>query len=160
MLKIGDAAPLFEAKDETGARIRLSDFRGRKVVLYFYPMDSTPGCTAEACSFRDTHSRFVERNTTVLGVSGDGERSHRRFKARHGLPFPLLSDPGRKIARAYGALGERRLLGIRFAWPRRATFVIDEKGVIEAAHHSVRVAGHASAILDELGESAQRLRLE
>lgn len=155
MLKIGDAAPLFEATDETGARIRLSDLRGRRVALYFYAKDSTPGCTVEACSFRDTHSQFVDRNTTVLGISGDSERSHRRFKARHGLPFSLLSDPGRKIARAYGALAESRLLGIRFAWPRRATFVIDEKGMIEAVHHSARFWGHASAVLDELGEPTE-----
>ena len=134
--------------------IRLSEFRGRKVVLYFYPRDSTPGCMMEACAFRRRHSQFAERNTIILGVSADGQESHARFRARHSLPFPLVSDPGRSIAAAYGAWRRRKLLGIGFMWPVRATFVIDEEGTIESVYDNVNVFRHASRVLEDLGEPA------
>lgn len=152
MLSVGDMAPDFRADTDGGRRIRLSDYRGQKVILYFYPKDSTPGCMLEACSFRSMHAEFTAKNAVILGVSGDSAESHERFKARHKLPFPLLSDPNRSIATAYGTWRKRRLLGFPFMWPARATFVIDEEGRIEAVYDKVNVLGHASHVLDGLVE--------
>ena len=147
-------APDFRAETDGGRRIRLSDYRGQKVILYFYPKDSTPGCMLEACSFRSMHSRFMARNAVILGVSGDSPESHERFKARHNLPFPLLCDSNRTIAAAYGAWRKKKLLGIGFMWPARTTFVIDEEGKIEAVYYNVNVVGHASRVLEGLGDPA------
>lgn len=154
MLRVGDMAPEFRAETDGGRRIRLSDYRGQKVILYFYPKDSTPGCMLEACSFRSMHSEFTAKNAVILGVSGDSAESHDRFKTRHNLPFLLLSDSNRTIATAYGAWREKKLLGIGFMWPARATFVIDEEGRIEAVYDKVNVLGHASRVLDGLVEPA------
>ena len=152
MLKVGDTAPDFEAQTDCGRRVRLSDYRGQKVILYFYPKDSTPGCMLEACSFRSVHGEFIAKNAVILGVSGDSVESHERFKARHNLPFPLLSDPNRTIAAAYGAWRKKNLVGIGFMWPARSTFVIDEEGRIEAVYDNVNVLGHASRVLEGLGD--------
>jgi len=128
VLKVGDEAPDFEAKGADGTPLRLSQFRGTKnVVLYFYPRDETPVCTREACGFRDMYAELREKETQVIGVSTDGDESHRNFAAHHNLPYPLISDPYRRIARMYGASGS--LLGL-IERTRRLTFVIDKQGRI------------------------------
>ncbi|MCS7081389.1 MAG: thioredoxin-dependent thiol peroxidase [Bacteroidetes bacterium] len=146
-LRVGDQAPDFEAYDQHGRPVRLSDFRGRKVVLYFYPKDGTPGCTQEACSLRDHHEELLRRGLVVIGVSPDGVESHRRFAEKHGLPFLLLSDPEGKIAQQYGVWGERSLYGRTFIGVRRTTFLIDEEGRIAHIFQKVRTSAHAEQIL-------------
>jgi peroxiredoxin Q/BCP len=143
--KPGDRAPDFSARSSDGRDIRLSDYRGAKrVVLFFYPKDFTPGCTAEACSFRDAYDELVAKDTEVLGVSLDSDTSHAEFASRHRLPFPLLSDPEGRIARQYGALGGlQALLGVA----KRITFVIDREGIVRAViHHELRVGRHLQEV--------------
>ncbi len=146
----GDAAPDFEATSTDGSRIRLGDFRGRKLVLYFYPMDDTPGCTRQACSLRDHDSQIAARGAAILGVSTQDSRSHQRFAAKHGLTFPLLADTDGKVGRAYGALGGAGLLAAAKAlvgMADRVTFVIDEKGRIAHVIERPDVSNHAEEIL-------------
>lgn len=150
-LHVGDNAPDFEAVIDGGSVIRLSDYRGKKVVLYFYPKDSTPGCMFEACSFRDATAQFAEKNAVILGISPDGTESHERFKARHELPFRLVSDPDHAIAKSYGAWRKKSLLGIGFMWLVRSTFVINEQGRIDAIYDNVKVSGHVAQVLENLG---------
>lgn len=150
MPSLGDLAPDFAATTDGGESIRLSDLRGTKVVLYFYPRDGTSGCTTEACSFRDAQPGFAARNALILGVSPDSVKSHDRFKAKHGLPFCLVSDPDHAIAESYGAWREKSLYGKRYMGVARTTFVIDEVGRIEAAFGKVKVRGHVSEVLDSL----------
>lgn len=140
-LRVGDLAPDFTAKTSDGSSLTLSDYRGRKnVVLYFYPKDFTPGCTAEACSFRDVYDDLAGSDAEVVGVSLDDEASHARFASSHGLKFPLVSDPGGEIARRYGAMG---MLGGLLGTARRMTFVIDKEGRIRAVfRHEIRVGRH------------------
>jgi peroxiredoxin Q/BCP len=149
-LKPGDEAPSFALAADDGKTYALPDFAGRRVILYFYPRDSTPGCTTEACDFRDRHARFSASGVTVLGVSGDSLASHAKFRAAHGLNFPLLSDPGHQIATAYGAYGEKQMYGRKVQGVIRSTFVIGPDGRLEAVHSPVRVAGHADALLAAL----------
>ena len=127
-LHIGDPAPDFEALTDTGETVRLSDFRGRRVVLYFYPKDDTSGCTKQACGFRDNYPLIEERNTVVLGVSPDGQASHQKFKTKYNLPFTLLVDEDHAIAERYGVWGEKQMYGRTFTGIIRSHFVIDEKG--------------------------------
>lgn len=136
----GDQAPDFEARDQHGQRIRLRDLKGRAVVLYFYPADDTPGCTIEACSFRDEGEAFRARGAIVLGVSTQDGESHRRFAAKHGLTFSLLADPDKAIARAYGALG---LLG----YAKRVTFLIGPDGRVARVFGSVSPGAHAAEVV-------------
>lgn len=143
-------APDFRAQTDGGGEVRLSSLRGKKVVLYFYPKDSTPGCTVEARSFRDLHAGFESRNAVVLGVSGDSVKSHDRFKACHSLPFPLVSDPDHRIAKAYGTWRKRGVLRFGFLPQVRSTFVIDEEGRIEAVYDRVNVLGHGERVLNGL----------
>ena len=150
MASAGDIAPDFEAKTDGGGTIRLSDFRGKKVVLYFYPKDGTSGCTTEACAFRDARAHFEARNAVILGVSPDSVRSHDRFKAKHGLRFLLASDPDHAITESYGAWREKSLYGKRYMGVVRSTFVIDENGMIQTVFDKVRVRGHVSSILESL----------
>lgn len=150
MLQPGDPAPDFHAETDGGGSVRLSDLRGKKVVLYFYPKDSTPGCTIEACGFRDAESDFAAKNAVILGVSADSVRSHDRFKAKHRLPFPLISDSDHAIAEAYGAWRQKSLFGKKYMGIVRSTFVIDEEGRIAAAHDKVKVPGHVQAVLAAL----------
>ncbi len=140
-LKVGELAPDFTARTSAGSELTLSSYRGRaNVVLYFYPKDFTPGCTAEACSFRDVYDDLASSDTEVIGVSLDDEDSHARFASRHGLKFPLVSDPGGRIARSYGAMG---MLGGLLGTARRMTFIIDKEGRIRAViHHEIRVGKH------------------
>ncbi len=154
MPEVGDRAPEFTARDESGRVVSLSDFRGKKVVLYFYPKDDTPGCTREACNFRDNYARLLERGAVVLGVSTDSVESHRRFKEKYNLPFPLLSDPDRKIVTAYGVWNQKSLAGRLGFGVERTTFVIDEEGTITHVFRKVRVDGHVEEVLAALGEPA------
>ena len=150
-LHVGDTAPDFEAKTDGGSVIRLSDYRGKKVVVYFYPKDSTPGCMLEACSFRSAQPQFAAKNAVILGINGDSTESHERFKARHDLPFRLVSDPDHTIARSYGAWRKKSLLRIGFMRLVRSTFVINEEGRISAIYDNVNVFGHVAQVLEDLG---------
>jgi peroxiredoxin Q/BCP len=147
LLKTGDKAPDFRASDQDGETVSLKELRGRKVVLYFYPKDDTPGCTKEACSFRDGFSKFRRRNIEVLGVSVDDEKSHKKFAEKYDLPFRLLADPERKIVRDYGVWGEKSLYGRKYMGTNRVTYVIDEKGKIAGVWPKVKPDGHAEQIL-------------
>ena len=147
MLKIGDQAPYFEGTDQNGDIIRLSDFKGRKLVLYFYPKDSTPGCTAEACDLRDNYHRFIEQGYAVVGVSRDSQASHQRFIAKYSLPFPLISDPDTAILQAYDAWGEKKNYGKVSMGTLRKTYVIDENGVIKDIVSKVDTKTHTAQIL-------------
>ena len=133
----GDVAPAFELPDEAGQMVRLSDFRGRRVVVYFYPKDDTKGCTAQACGFRDAYPTITEQNAVVIGISPDGSRSHQKFKTKYDLPFILLTDEGHKVADRYGAWGEKKLYGRAYQGILRSHFVIDEAGRIVDAQHKV-----------------------
>ncbi|WAS98978.1 peroxiredoxin [Nannocystis punicea] len=149
-LKPGDLAPPFSLAADDGKTYALRDLAGQRAVLYFYPRDNTPGCTTEACDFRDRQARFAASGVTVLGVSGDSLASHARFRSKYGLNFPLLSDPGNQVATAYGAYGEKQMYGRKVQGIIRSTFVIGPDSRIEAVHSPVRVAGHADALLAAL----------
>jgi peroxiredoxin Q/BCP len=150
MIAKGQKAPGFTLPDDEGNMVSLSDFSGRKVVLYFYPKDDTPGCTKEACSFRDAFDEFMEAGAAVLGVSPDGKTSHAGFRKRYGLPFHLLSDEGHKVANAYGAWGEKTLYGKLGLGIIRSTFVIDENGAVAEVFPKVKPEGHAREVLRAL----------
>jgi len=150
MVEEGKEAPDFELASDTGERVRLSDLRGRPVVLYFYPKDDTPGCTTQACSFRDAYGKFEERGAVVLGVSPDTEASHASFKAKHGLPFTLLADPEHEVAERYGVWVEKTAYGKTSMGINRSTFVIDEDGNVANAMLGVKPDGHADLVLSAL----------
>ncbi|MDP2471029.1 MAG: thioredoxin-dependent thiol peroxidase [Candidatus Palauibacterales bacterium] len=151
MIEIGDVAPDFSLPSDGGDTVRLSDLRGRRVVLYFYPKDDTSGCTKEACGFRDALPVIRELNATVLGVSPDPVQSHQRFRDKYGLNFPLLADEDHQVAEAYGAWGKKKLYGREYEGILRSTFVIGEDGRIEKAYRKVRPAEHADEVVAELG---------
>ena len=150
MLQEGDPAPDFELTAGDGSTVRLGDLRGRKVVLYFYPRDDTPGCTTEACAFRDSSEEYAARGAAVYGVSTDNTRSHQRFAAKYGLNFPLLSDPDHAVASAYGSWGPKKFMGREYEGILRNTFLIDEEGRIARTWLGVRPAGHAAEVLAAL----------
>jgi peroxiredoxin Q/BCP len=150
VIEEGKPAPEFELESDAGETVRLADLRGRPVVLYFYPKDDTPGCTTEACEFRDAYDVFRERGVEILGVSPDDVRSHEKFKTKYELPFTLLADPGHKVAEAYGVWGERSFAGKKYMGINRSTFVIDEDGNVARAMLGIKPAGHAAQVLDEL----------
>ena len=143
-LAVGDIAPPFEALTQTGEEVSLARYKGRKVILYFYPKDNTPGCTRQACNLRDAHAKLRKQGYVILGVSQDSVASHKRFAEKYALPFPLLADTDGKISEAYGTA--RKLF-----WPRRTTFVIDEEGRIAQIITDVKTGTHAEQIL---GDSA------
>ena len=147
-LGVGDKAPDFSAQDETGRPWSLKALKGRTVVLYFYPKDNTPGCTTQACDFRDRFDAFARKKVVVLGVSPDSAKSHAGFKAKHGLPFPLLVDEEKDICRAYGVWKEKTLYGRKFMGVERSTFVIGPDGRVVKAQRKVSVAGHAQEMLE------------
>ena len=151
MVTEGEQAPDFELVSDEGRKIKLSDFRGKPVVLYFYPRDETAGCTAEACGFRDAYPRFEERDAVVLGVSRDDQASHRRFREKHGLPFTLLSDPDHEAAEAYGVWVEKKMYGRKSMGIKRSTFLIDPDGKVANAMRGVKPEGHAQQVLERLG---------
>lgn len=147
-LKAGDKAPDFTTTDQDGNPVKLSALRGRKVVLYFYPRDMTPGCTAEACNLRDNYRALTRAGYEVLGISTDSEKSHQKFIAREGLPFRLLSDPDKSVHNLYGTWVEKSLYGRKYMGTARKTFVIDEKGIIEQVIDKVNTKDHAAQILN------------
>jgi thioredoxin-dependent peroxiredoxin len=147
-LKIGDKAPEFTAKDQDGKSISLSDFKGKKLILYFYPKDNTPGCTAEACSLRDGYSDLRKAGYEIVGVSADSEKSHLGFIAKHELPFRLISDIDKTVLNAYGAWGEKKMYGKSYEGIIRKTFVISEDGTILKVIDKVKTNDHASQILE------------
>ncbi|MFO7674053.1 MAG: thioredoxin-dependent thiol peroxidase [Lutibacter sp.] len=147
-LKIGDAAPNFEALDQQGNTVKLSDFKGKKLVLFFYPKASTPGCTMEACNLRDNYQSFLAKNYAVLGVSADSAKRQQSFMEKYKLPFPLLADEDKKVINAFGVWGPKKFMGREFDGIHRVTFVIDENGMIEDVITKVKTKEHSSQILD------------
>ncbi|NJM54061.1 MAG: thioredoxin-dependent thiol peroxidase [Blastocatellia bacterium] len=152
MLKEGDAAPDFVAKDQNGSEIKLSDYLGKQVVLYFYPKDDTPGCTKEACSFRDADEIYAEKGIKVFGVSTDSEKSHQKFISKYNLPFTLLADTDKKIVNDYGVYGEKSMYGKKYMGVNRMTFLINENGKIVKIFKKVNVSEHADEVLKAFGE--------
>jgi len=150
MLKVGDKAPDFTLKSEKGEYVSLKDFKGQRVLLYFYPKASTPGCTIEACEFRDLRSRFQKEDTVVLGVSADPEKALKNFKAKQKLNFPLLSDPTHKMIQAYGVWRMKKFMGRSFKGIVRSTFLIGPDGKIEEVWDQVKAKGHAAEVLSQL----------
>lgn len=148
-MNIGDMVPQLTGTDENGNEIKLSDFKGKKLVLYFYPKDSTPGCTAEACSLRDNYEAMLARGYEVLGVSVDSERSHRNFIAKQSLPFHLIADTEKTWVEAFGVWGEKKMCGRTYMGTFRTTFIIDEEGCIERifAPKEIDTKNHAAQIL-------------
>ena len=152
LLSVGDKAPAFSTKDQDGKTVKLSDFKGQKVVLYFYPKDDTPGCTKEACSFRDLSAEFAEKGAVILGVSPDDTKSHVKFRDKHQLNFPLLADTEHKVAEKYGAWREKNMYGKKSMGIQRSTFLIDADGVVRKVWKKVSVDGHDQAVLEALAE--------
>jgi peroxiredoxin Q/BCP len=148
-LQIGDTAPDFKVNDQDGNPIKLSSFKGHKVVLYFYPKDMTPGCTAQACDLRDNYKLLQKKGYVVLGISSDDEKSHRKFADKEKLPFPLLADTDKAVHDKYGTWGEKSMYGRKFMGTLRTTFVIDEKGKIEDIIAKVDTKAHTRQILKE-----------
>jgi peroxiredoxin Q/BCP len=149
-LQAGDLAPAIRAKDENGEWITLEELRGKKVVLYFYPKDDTPGCTAEACDLRDNYAKFLDQGFEVIGVSADSEKSHTRFKNKYKLPFRLISDTDKKVLEDYGAWGEKKMYGKSYMGIIRKTFIINEEGYIEKIIEKVKTKEHSKQIFAEL----------
>ena len=150
MVEEGAPAPDFELASDEGETVTLSALRGKPVVLYFYPKDDTPGCTTEACEFRDAYDRFREQGVEILGVSPDTEASHQKFKSKYELPFTLLADPDHDVAEKYGVWGEKKFAGKTYMGINRSTFVIDADGKVARAMLGIKPAGHAAEVLDSL----------
>jgi peroxiredoxin Q/BCP len=153
-ISAGIPAPDFTLLDDTGTPRKLSDYRGKNVVLYFYPADDTTGCTKEACNFRDDYSAYQKADVVILGVSPDSVQSHVKFKKKYGLPFPLLADEGHKICDLYGVWGPKKFIGKEYEGVLRTTFLIDEKGNIVKVFEKVRPAEHSAELLSTLGVAA------
>ncbi len=149
-LNVGDVAPSFTAKTQDGTTVSLKDFQGRKVVLYFYPKDDTPGCTKEACAFRDEYAQFKKAGAVVLGVSVDPERAHAKFAAKYKLPFTLLADDQKEIVQAYGVWGRKTFMGRKYMGTHRVTFLIGEDGKIARIWPEVKPAEHAREVLEAI----------
>lgn len=150
-LKIGDVAPDFVSTDQHGNGIKLSDFLGSRVILYFYPKDDTPGCTAEACSLRDNHQDLLNKGYKVIGVSADNAKSHLKFADKFNLPFPLLPDTDKVIIKAYGVWGKKKFMGREYEGIIRTTFVIGADGKIAGVIEDVKTKNHADQVLAEMG---------
>ncbi len=146
-LKLGDLAPQFSGKDQNGNVISLNDLKGKKVVLYFYPKDSTPGCTAQACNLRDNYNVLIEKGYFVIGVSADNQKSHQKFVEKHSLPFPLIADTEKEIIKSYGVWGPKKFMGRTFDGIHRTTFVIGEDGKIIEVIGKVDTKEHTKQIL-------------
>jgi peroxiredoxin Q/BCP len=151
MVKEGDKAPAFSLKDHEGKTITLSEFKGKTVVVYFYPKDNTSGCTKEACSFRDVYDQILAQGAVVMGISPDSEASHQKFRERQGLPFYLLADPEHKTAEAYGVWGEKSLYGRKYFGILRTTFIINAEGRIIKIFPKVKPENHGQEVLAALG---------
>lgn len=146
-LEKGSKAPAFEGKDHDGKPISLNDFSGKKLVLYFYPKDDTPGCTAEACDLRDNYEKLLSKGYAVVGISSDNEKSHQKFRAKHQLPFPLIADIDKSIHEQYQTWVEKSMYGKKYMGTARVTYLIDEKGIIEEVIEKVDTKNHTSQIL-------------
>ena len=151
-LKVGDKAPAFSLKNTDGKTVKLSDFKGKKLVLYFYPKDLTPGCTKEACSFRDEYATLKKRGIEVAGVSADEPGLHQKFTEKYSLPFTLLSDPDHAMIEKYGAWGEKNMYGKKYMGIMRYTYIIDEEGRIAHIFHKVKPDTHAADVLKAIEE--------
>jgi thioredoxin-dependent peroxiredoxin len=149
-LKEGDKAPAFTAKDQNGKEVSLADFKGKKVILYFYPKDDTPGCTAEACSFRDNYQSMLSKGFEVIGVSTDDEKSHKKFEKKFSLPFTLIADIDKSIVEAYGLWVEKNMYGKKYMGTARTTFIIDEEGVISKVIDKVDTKNSSQQVIDVL----------
>jgi thioredoxin-dependent peroxiredoxin len=147
-LKEGSKAPGFKGIDQNGNEISLASFSGKKIVLYFYPKDNTPGCTTEACNLRDNYDALIKKGFVVIGVSPDSEKSHKGFAGKYSLPFPLIADTSKKILNDYGVWGEKKMYGRSYFGVLRTTFIIDEKGIIEKIISKVDTAGHTEQIFN------------
>ncbi|WP_183577718.1 thioredoxin-dependent thiol peroxidase [Mucilaginibacter sp. X5P1] len=147
-LKEGDKAPEFTAKDQNGNTVSLADFKGKTVILYFYPKDDTPGCTAEACSFRDNYQSLLSKGFQVIGVSTDDEKSHKKFETKYSLPFPLIADEDKSIVEAYGVWAEKNMYGKKYMGTVRTTFIINGEGVISHVISKVDTQNSSQQVLD------------
>jgi peroxiredoxin Q/BCP len=150
-IKVGDPAPDFETVNDQNEKVKLSDFRGKKVVLYFYPKDNTPGCTQQACAFRDSYPRIQEKDAIVLGVSPDSAKSHTNFRSKFELPFPLLVDSDHKISEAFGVWQEKSMYGRKYMGILRSHFVIDENGKVADVRYNVKAKDSAALSMEKLG---------
>ena len=146
-LQIGDKAPNFTSKDEQGNTIKLSDYRGKKLVLFFYPKASTPGCTAEACDLRDNYQAFLAKGYAILGASADAAKKQQNWIDKHNLPFPLLADEEKEVIQAFGVWGPKKFMGKEYDGIHRTTFIIDENGIIENIISKVKTKAHTAQIL-------------
>jgi peroxiredoxin Q/BCP len=155
LLAVGTKAPEFTTTDQDGQKRSLSDFKGKKVILYFYPKDNTSGCTKEACAFRDQFDVFRRLNVEILGVSVDGEKSHKSFAQKYDLPFTLLADPEKRLVEAYGVWGEKSLYGKKYMGTNRVTYLIDEAGNIAAVFPKVKPEKHAEELLGVLQDKGK-----
>jgi thioredoxin-dependent peroxiredoxin len=153
MLSIGDKAPEFKLNDQDGKTVELKDFKGKKLVIYFYPKDQTPGCIKEACSFRDNIEGYTKNGISVLGVSIDGEKSHQNFISKQELNFPLLADVEKKMVNSYEVWGEKSMYGRKYMGTFRKTFLVNEAGIIDKIYDKVSVATHAEDVLKDWGHS-------
>ncbi|MEO8884421.1 MAG: thioredoxin-dependent thiol peroxidase [Mucilaginibacter sp.] len=149
-LKQGDKAPNFTAKDQNGKTVSLTDFKGKTVILYFYPKDDTPGCTAEACDFRDNYQSLLSKGFEVIGVSTDDEKSHKKFESKYNLPFPLIADEDKKIVEAYGVWGEKNMYGKTYMGTMRTTFIINADGYIQKVIDKVDTKASSQQVLNVL----------
>jgi peroxiredoxin Q/BCP len=149
-LKVGDKAPLFEGVNQNGELISLNDFKGKKLILYFYPKDNTPGCTAESCNLNENYEMWLQKGFEVVGVSPDSEKSHVNFIKKYGLKFNLIADTEKKILQAYGAWGEKSMYGRKYMGVLRKTFIIDDKGVIIEIFEKVKTKDHTNQIITAL----------
>lgn len=150
MIKEKTKAPEFSLIDETGKKVSLADFLGKPVVLYFYPKDNTPGCTTEACGFRDSYSKYEELGAVILGVSPDPQKSHEKFAAKHQLPFTLLVDEDHKVAESYGVWGKKKMMGKEYFGIYRTTFLIDKEGIVASVFEGVKPANHSQEVLEAI----------
>jgi thioredoxin-dependent peroxiredoxin len=151
-LEVGAKAPAFSLVDDTGTKVKLADLKGKAVVLYFYPRDDTPGCTKEACAFRDRFAEMKKRGVEILGISTDSQESHAKFREKYNLPFPLLVDEGHSVAEKYGAWREKNMYGKKSMGIQRSTYLIDAKGKVAAVWTRVKVDGHEQQVLDAIGK--------
>ena len=149
-LKVGDLAPRFSGVDQNGESISLDDYKGKKVILYFYPKDNTPGCTAEACNLRDNYFDLINKGLDVIGVSPDSEKSHQKFIEKYELPFRLISDPDKEILNLYNAWGEKKMYGKTYDGVLRKTYIISEDQIIETIFEKVKTKDHTNQIYQEL----------
>ncbi|MEM1127189.1 MAG: thioredoxin-dependent thiol peroxidase [Bacteroidota bacterium] len=151
MPEVGAPAPAFEGTDQEHETVALSDYKGRRLALYFYPKDDTPGCTKQACNLRDNYRLLLDKGVAIVGVSGDDEASHARFADKYDLPFPLIADPDHTILEAYGVWGERNLYGRKYMGIKRTTFLVDEEGTVVHVFKRPKVDNHAQEVLEKFG---------